>query len=487
MELNLSTHLPRNQDEIAWMYNGIDCLITEEILPKLKAQATHPDVHNTYTFALAKQAPIMEMEMRGIGVNPIRRTKVQKEIQLDVKRVNANFDYLCKSLFNTRINPGSHIQVKELFYERLGLNPIKKRNSKGAYTPTVNEDALNTLKRYWEAVPFSTHILAIRDLRKQLSFLSSVESLGDRVFASFLVAGTVTGRLASKYSDFGTGFNLQNIDRRLRSIFQADPGTVFVNIDLEQADSRNVGAIIYNLLYETHGLKFAGKYLDACESGDLHTAVAMLVWPDKDWTNDIRANRAIAEELYYRQDSYRQVSKKLGHASNYRGKAPTIAKATATPVGIVRAFQERYLGEFPGIPLWWEWIGQQFASYPGTLTTLYGRRRTFFGRHNDDQTLRDATAYEPQSMTGHQIDRALHAVWRKFPFVQLLLQVHDNILFQIPKSKIPLIPDICHTMQEAHVLTLRGGRKFFVPVEAKMGMNWGDYDEEKNPGGLKKV
>ena len=292
--------------------------------------------------------------------------------------------------------------------------------------------------------------------------------------------------MASKYSDFGVGTNLQNIDRRLRQIFVADPGKVLVNIDLEQADARNVGAIVWNLLYETHGSAYAGKYLDACESGDVHTAVASLVWPDLAWTDDPKANRAIADELFYRQDSYRQASKKAGHATNYRGKPGTLSKRIGIPIGLVKQFQERYYEAFPQLTDWYAAIESCFEHYPGEMTTLYGRRRIFFGRHNDAQTLRDATAYEPQSMTGHQIDMALHAVWRKFPFIELLLQVHDNILFQLPKDKASYIPEICDVMEEAHTITLAGNRRFFVPVEAKYGNNWGDYDEEKNPGGLKK-
>ena len=487
MEINLATHLPRNQDEIAWMYNGIDCLITSEVLNELKSQTLDAGVAETYKFALAKQAPIMEMEMRGIAINPVRFSRVKRAILQDANRVQENFDLLCEGVFGAKINPRSHMQVKQLFYERLGLPPVKKRNTKGAFSPSSNEDALITLSRYWEAKPFASSILTIRDLRKQISFLNSIEGTNDRVFSSFSIAGTKTGRLASKYSDFGTGTNLQNIDRRLRSIFSPDPGKILVNIDLEQADSRNVGAITHNLFYSSHGSAFASRYLDACESGDLHTSVAKLVWPDLGWTSVAREDRAIAEQIYHRQDSFRQTSKKLGHASNYRGKPATIAKATNTPVGIVRSFQERYFKAFPTIKMWWEWIDHQFSYYPGILTTLYGRRRTFFGRHNDDQTLRDATAYEPQSMTGHQIDKALHAVWLKYSQVELILQVHDNILFQIPETDITLVPEICRTMEEAHAIELAGGRKFFVPVEAKAGMNWGDYDKDENPNGLKKV
>jgi len=484
-EFNLACDLPKNQDQLAWFYNGIDCLVTHEVLSELSVQLSEAEscVRDTYAFALAKQAPIMEMELRGIAVSPFKKERVLRELEADEKRVRGHFDYLCRELFSTTVNPRSPVQVKQLFYDRLGLPPVKKRNNKGVWAPSVDEESLNTLKRYYEAQPFSNFILCLRDLGKQISFL---KSMGDRLFTSFLVAGTVTGRLASKYSDFGVGTNLQNIDRRLRQIFVADKDMVLVNVDLEQADARNVGAIMWSLLYETHGAAYAGKYLDACESGDVHTAVARLVWPKLAWTGNLKEDRKIADEPFYRQDSYRQASKKTGHATNYRGKPVTLAKRTNIPVGLIKAFQARYYEAFPSFGDWYAYIKSLFETYPGVMTTLYGRKRTFFGRHNDAQTLRDATAYEPQSMTGHQIDLALHAVWRQFPSVQLLLQVHDNILFQLPKTDLSFIPEICSTMEKAHAITLVGNRRFFVPVEAKYGNNWGDYDEEKNPGGLKK-
>ena len=78
MEYNLAKELPKNQDQLAWFYNGIDCFITHEVLTELSAQLTAApaSVNDTYRFALAKQAPIMEMELRGIAVSPFKRDRV---------------------------------------------------------------------------------------------------------------------------------------------------------------------------------------------------------------------------------------------------------------------------------------------------------------------------------------------------------------------------------------------------------------------------
>ena len=81
-----------------------------------------------------------------------------------------------------------------------------------------------------------------------------------------------------------------------------------------------------------------------------------------------------------------------------------------------------------------------------------------------------------------QIDRGLHQVWKAFPQVQLLNQVHDSILFQVPRSEADeLVPQILEVMQVE--LELKGGRKFIVPLDAAGGWNWG-YKSEDNPYGL---
>ena len=86
-------------------------------------------------------------------------------------------------------------------------------------------------------------------------------------------------------------------------------------------------------------------------------------------------------------------------------------------------------------------------------------------------------------MTAHEIDMGYLQIWRKYPWVELLLQVHDSILMQIPILAEDKIPAICETMKV--YLSLASGREFYVPVDWKSGLNWGVYDEEKNPNGLR--
>src|SRR5690606_41943322 len=68
------------------------------------------------------------------------------------------------------------------------------------------------------------------------------------------------------------------------------------------------------------------------------------------------------------------------------------------------------------------------------ISTLLGRRRFFFGRHTDDETIRAAIAYEPQSLTADEIDAGIIRIWRANR-VQVLLQVHDSLLIQCRDRK----------------------------------------------------
>lgn len=475
-----------SDDEASHIYNGLDCCVTAEIYNVLTDQLEdEPDnVKETYDTALAKLAPIMEMSMRGTAINETSRQKSIKELEADLAHIDGNLQAVMEGVFDCNINWRSPLQLKNLFYGMLRLKEIRKRNTKGQYTATTNKEALEHFKLYLHARFFATHILALRDIQKQLGFLRTEIDRDQRIRTNYNIAGTNTGRLASSMNDFGTGTNLQNVDRKLRFPFEADPGMYLFNVDLEQADGRNVGAICHNLFYESHGPEFASAYLDACESGDLHTMVCNMVWPELDWPEDRSEWKAFCDGIIaHGQDSYRQLSKKGGHGTNYYGTPRTMAKHLHTNVKVIENFQRKYFKAFPCIPAWHESVINDIKTH-GTITSLFGRRKMFFGRGNDASTHRKAIAYNPQSSTGEQIDRGMLQIWRKFPQVQLLNQVHDSILFQVPFCEAEdLIPEVLDTMKVE--IELVGGRPFSIPLDAAGGWNWGYYDKDANPYGIK--
>lgn len=466
-------------DESYWVYNGLDVCVTEEILQALLPQlddVTTP----TYHFSQALQAPVLEMSMRGILVNQNTKMKIMTKFRQQLAQLEEQLNCIVRDGIGVELNWRSPKQLGELLYDVMGLPEQKKRNTNGVFARTTGREALENLGVHFLAEPVVNHLLLLRDIGKALGFLETGIDPDGRMRTNFNIAGTNTGRFASSASDYGTGTNLQNVARDLRRVFVADPGMKFANLDLEQADSRNLGALLWEVFYDELGPEQAGKYLDACESGDLHTFVCKMCNSQLPWGS--ATDRQIADTVFYRDKTYRDGAKVLGHGSNYLGTPRTMAKHTKFPANLVETFQHKYFGAFPAIPRYHSFVRNTIKDY-ASLTTLFGRRRFFFGRHTDDATIREAVAYSPQSMTADEINTGILNLWRSNK-VQLLVQVHDSILFQYPEEQEnEIIPWALEALRAP--LRLKHGRDFCVPTEAKVGWNWGDVTDE-NVDGLKK-
>jgi len=481
--INTDTYEPRNNNEKLWLYNALDCCVTHEVRDVIKPMLDEV-TGKTYAFSMALAAPILEMNMRGVLIDQVQRQQLIAAYESDLTRLRLQLDrILTDGLGYTGFNPNSPKQLIDLFYNVLRIPAVKKRNSSGQYVPTVNREALERLEAYFHAKQIVLHILKIRELTKRLGTLRTDIDADSRIRTSYNIGGTTTGRLSSRLSDFGTGTNLQNIEPRLRRIFVSDPGYKFANIDLEQADARGVGAILWNKYRDP-------TLLDAFDSGDLHTFVCRMAWSDVPWTGDIKRDRALADEPFYRHFSRRDLAKKLGHGTNYMGTPPTMAKHTKLERALIEDFQRRYFNFLPTLRNWHIDVRMQLA-HVGYIITFLGRKRWFHGRRDDDATVREAVAYEPQSVTSDTINEGLLEVWRQVPGVQLLLQVHDSILIQYKEEEEDvLLPNVlrCLTIER----TLAEGRKFIIPAEAQVGWNWAKQETDKagnvvgNPDGLTK-
>lgn len=349
-----------------WIYNGLDCCLTHEIDEELES-LMDPIARKTYNMSLALQAPILEMNMRGILIDVEAKEHAIASLTAEATEIDRKFDYLCEAVFGKKVNPNSHVQVKKLFYEWLNLPVQTKRNTKGEYAPASDREALEKLANtFFVAKPFVSFILDSRDRWKQIATYST-PLLDGRFYTSLSIAGTKTGRLASSESDFEVGSNLQNIDRRIKRMFMADPGKKFCNVDLEQADARNVGAMTWNLFPEygdTH------RFLDFAESGDLHTAVCSLCWTELPWTKDPKENRAIADQPAYREKSYRDLAKILGHG------CLTADHEVLTPEGWVA------ISDKPEVILQWNNSKSEFITPSHWEEHLYSGEFSIFESHN---------------------------------------------------------------------------------------------------------
>jgi DNA polymerase-1 len=477
---------PSSETEGLWFYNGLDTMVTLEVLHAIEPQLDEITTP-VYDHARALQAPILEMMLRGFRVDPVAGKKtfaalVPKIRKLEEQLLEILVDGIGlpkemvtwtkkeKGQVQQKFLWNSPARLQHLFYEVMGFPPVKFRGK-----ISVDRKALEKLKNYFFAEPIVNHILAIRDVSKKLGLLKTGVDYDGRMRFSFNIAGTDTGRLSSYKSSFGSGTNMQNITPELRNIFAADPGKKVCYMDLGQAEARGVGAIIWNLFHD-------GVYLDFCESGDLHTNVTRMTWQSMGWTDDPKANKAIAEQSFYRHFSYRDASKRLGHASNYYGQPPHIAKEVHIPYPLVKEFQEGYFAAFPGIPEWHKWVKQKVIK-DGWITTFMGRRRWFFGRRYDSDTHRAAIAYEPQSSIADYINKGILNVWRA-DIVELLVQVHDAIVFQYDEEKENEVVPAVQRLLEIEV-PLMYGRSLVIPTDAMVGWNWA-YKTDNNPDGLVK-
>lgn len=458
-----------NQWERDQVYNGLDCCITLEVFNTIAPQL---DNHTAATYAFSKdlQGPALEMRLRGVRVDQARKVQVIDDLFEDLDRIERQLDQIVldgvgMETFNWR----SNADLKELFYNRLQIPPIK---SKGRISVDVN--ALEKLDAYLIARVIVRHLLALREIGKKIAVLKTAIDPDSRMRTSYNIAGTSTGRFSSSFSEFGTGGNLQNVEESLRSVFIADPGMKFAKFDAKSGESYVVGAIEWNLFGD-------GRYLEACESGDPHTAVARICWPNLGWTGDLRRDKDIAERPYYRHYSYRFMCKKLGHGSNYGGQAFTLAQQSRLPISVVRDFQPKYFAAFPAHQRWQAWVDDQLRRY-GYLVSLTGRKRWFFGRRNDPDTLRGAIAYDPQGSLADIVNRAMLNIWRARTAI-LMMHDHDALTVMYPEAdEDKVIPQILEQLKVP--IALERGRTLLIPYDCKVGWNKADYHQTKNPEGL---
>lgn len=538
-----------DKDETHFAYNGLDSAITLRVWEKLKPLVdASPHASTSYRFVRAMQGPAMAMMSLGIQVQAkVRQEETERYLALK-DRAQTLLDRLADAVWGPEtyieklktkelitpvgkrglplsprwvsttvekemqrprgLNAGSTKQCLAFFNVALGLSvehEIRKTAAGTERTPTANDKAL----RKWAerrmkgpgidrrdrlvppirlAAPFVSLILSIRDADKMLSVLRTPLDADGRMRCSYNVVGTENGRWSSSKNAFGRGTNLQNITPSMRRMFCADDGYRMVSTDLEQAESRLVAGLVWQSTGDD-------TYWNACLSGDLHTQVCVMAWPELGWTDDDKLNRRVAETPCREipSYSYRDVAKRLGHGSNYRGSPFGIAQAVGIPSRIVEDFQRRYFHAFPAIPLWHASVGRDLRERQ-YLDTPLGRRRWFFGRPSEDSTLREAIAFVPQSTVGELLNLIMWKVWRRsilpynhpnsFP-IQLLLQNHDAFAFQVPLAAHleDTIAAVNSEFRTTPIPLIRGNerRSLVIPGEFVTGFNWAYADKGTDP------
>jgi len=455
------------QDQI---YNGIDVLATRQVFDAQVGQLD-PITEATYTFSRRLQAPTIEMGLRGVLVDRARLSEVLDGFYETLERLERNLERIVLEgvgmpTFNWRSAPDR----AELFYSRLGIPEIKRQGR-----VTTNRAARDKLKQYTIARPIVSHMNAMADIAEKIKKLKTKIDADGRIRTTYNIAGTNTGRFSSSFFIEGTGGNLQNIEEALRSIFIADPGMKWCKLDAKQIQSRIVGGIEWKVFKNA-------TYLDACESSDLHTLVAQLVWPELPWTGNLKKDKDVAETLFYRHFTRRDLCKKIGHASNFEGRPATISEQTGVPVNLVTAFQPKYFSAFPCHHEWHAWVATEIAQR-GHLVGITGRKRWFMGRRTDPDTVRQAIAYDPQASEAHIVNHGMLNVWHHRT-ATIMMHEHDGLVYQYPEEQEDeIVPKLLKQLE--HPVDIGHGRTMVIPYEAKVGWNRGQYDKATNPEGLR--
>lgn len=336
------------------LYNCFDTSVDFEL------QAHHSGVNDAdrdaYNFELAMQAPALEMSMRGFKVDMWAHQLAARQIEDKLSRAKEILNVLTNAVCDSPINFNSQKALSELFYDRMKLAKIS-RFVEGEVTYPMDRKVLEQLDSHFWASPIVNAILLCRDLSGHLKVLKTEIDNDWRWRCSYNIGGTNTFRWSSSKSSVGTGNNFQNITEELRRIFIPDPGWKLYGIDLEQADAREVGWYCGTVLGDW-------SYLDACESGDLHTTVTRLCYPEWKWSNDPAENRALADRKFYRHFSYRDASKRMGHGcltEDHEVLTPSGWVPISTKPPVIMAFNPKTnLSSFVIVENWtdMQWTGK---------------------------------------------------------------------------------------------------------------------------------
>jgi len=512
-----------SRQKTLWFYNGLDCCITKE-LQEIFTPTVAKVCQKTYDFEMAMLGPAMTMMRRGLRVDKeavplVRAAQVKRQ-----KTIIRLWNYITEALVGERINYASSKQVPNLFYNLLGIPPIHKREG-GRMRVTTDRGALEKIAaKYPRGKVLARILLELRDIKKKLDVVEVKLDPDGRLHYSFNVAGTNTWRWSSSATAFRTGTNVQNITKELRRMYIPDEGYKMFYVDLDQAESL---AMAY-----TTGDK---NYIFACHSGDLHTAVAKMIWSELPWTEDIIEDRGVAETPYLHGLSYRDLAKRAGHGTNYGLTPHSLASHLGLKLRDAFKFHLQYLGgvvpitnverwhnqdpdggfdllidqgrirkseagekssmlvldgAFPDIRKYHKKVLQELEVC-GKLTTPLGMTRHFWGNPSDQSVVREAIAFVPQSTIGCLLHIGMYRVWKELDGdkVQILANIHDAILGQAKEE------DFDNHLQAVIDCMLNpipfGESDLLVPVSAEVGYNWSPVDpknklfEDGNPNGLR--
>ena len=435
--------------DTATRYAAEDADITLRLWQKFRPLLHQAQVTRVYEVLERPLVPVLaRMEMDGIRVDRDVLARMSNAFAQKMAMLEEEIHLAAGQSFNV----GSPKQLGEILFDKMGLEGGKKGKT-GAYgtgadvlEDLATEHALPGLVLDWRQLSKlkSTYTDALQD---------HIDPDTGRVHTSYVQAGASTGRLAS------TDPNLQNIPirtdegRRIREAFVAGPGHVLVALDYSQIELRILAHVA-----GIEALKQAFR-----DGQDIHamTASEMFDVPMEDMTPEVRRRaKAINFGVIYGISGF-------GLARNLR-----------IPRGEAQGFIDRYFERFPGIRDYMD-ATVAFAREHGFVQTLFGRKihtPEINAKGPGAGFARRAAINAPIQGTAADIIRRamirMPAAVQDLP-ARMLLQVHDELLFEVREDAAGALIDAARAVMEAAAAP---AVQVAVPlvVDAGQGANWAE-------------
>jgi DNA polymerase-1 len=432
-------------------YAAEDADVTLRLWQALKPRLAAEHVAHVYeTLERPMVAVLARMEQRGISIDRQVLAQLSGEFAKDAARLEAEI----QKLAGEPLNPGSPKQIGDVLFGKLGL-PGGAKTKTGQWSTGAR--TLEDLAEQGLELP--QRILDWRQVTKLRSTYtdalpSFVNPRTQRVHTSYALASTTTGRLSSSEP------NLQNIParteagRQIRRAFVAVPGHKLLSADYSQIELRLLAEIA-----DIAPLKQAFR-----DGVDIHamTASEMFGVPVKDMPSEVRRRaKAINFGIIYGISAF----------------------GLAAQLGIERdeaaAYIKRYFERFPGIRDYMD-SARDFCRQYGYVLTLFGRKCHYPEINNSNPSIRAfneraAINARLQGSAADIIRRAMirmeDALAKAKLSAQMLLQVHDELVFEVPEAEVDkTIPVVKAVMEQAPMPALA----LAVPlqVDARAAGNW---------------
>ena len=435
--------------DVATDYASEDADITlrlyNVLAPMLKDKPTQEKLLHDIEYPLVHV--LARVEQNGAKIDKNKLSKHSKELSKKIDELSSQAFKISGEEFNL----DSPKQLLEILYEKQGL-PVLKKTPKGQ--PSTNEDTLQRLSEEYELPKI---ILQYRTLAKLKSTytdsLINIENpKTERIHTSYQQAVTSTGRLSS------TEPNLQNIPiktaegRRIREAFVPEKGNVLISADYSQIELRIMAHL----------------------SKDKNLTHA--------FNNDIDVHSSTAAEVFgvsiddVTQDQ-RRSAKAINFGLMYGMSAFGLTRQLGIPRGEAQEYLDTYFARYTGVRDYMDNIKAQ-AKEDKYVETIMGRRLYLNEINAANARLRQgaerAAINAPlQGSAADIIKKAMldidDLILNKMSDVKMIMQVHDELVFECPKNNADTIMDeMKKTMEQTVELNIP------LIAEAAIGSNWNE-------------